>query len=147
MEMSWFSLWAARLTTFSLAALTAASATYWVLQWPAAAPRAPPASVASNPAAPPDPRVIARVLGGGQSEVTSDALEALASRFKLSGVVLEQADGGYAVIAVDDQPAKPFHVGDAVSESLVLHSVERHSAALATSVKAPVSLTLELPDD
>jgi general secretion pathway protein C len=69
----------------------------------------------------------------------------VASRFQLTGVVAERSSGGYALIAIDGKPAQPYRVGSPVDDALVLHSVAARSAALAASVDAPVSLTLELP--
>jgi general secretion pathway protein C len=141
------SIWWLRITTLSLAALTAASVTYWVLPWFATPPSDPRAALVQAHVAPPDPQAVARVLGGGQTTTAGETAGELASHFKLSGVVVEPPPGGYAVITVDDQPPKPFRVGDAVGEGLVLHSVTQHSAALAVRVDAPVSVTLDLPEN
>lgn len=141
------SIWWLRITTLSLAALTAASVTYWVLPWFATTPSAPRAALVQANVAPPDPQAVARVLGGGQTTTTGETAGELASHFKLSGVVVEPPPGGYAVITVDDQPPKPFRVGDSVGEGLVLHSVTPHSAALAVRLDAPVSVTLDLPEN
>jgi general secretion pathway protein C len=92
-----------------------------------------------------DPQMVARLLGGGQSAVTVSLADSVASRFKLSGVVAARNKGGYAVISVDGKPARPYRVGTPVNDGLVLHSVAARSAALAASVDAPVSFTLELP--
>ena len=144
-------LWWLRIATFSLAALAAASAAYWVLKWIAAAPAS--ATAAPIYTAPPqtDPQVVARLLGGGQLGLATGPQGAVAapdnaaSRFKLTGVVAGRNNTGYAVIAVDGKPAKPYRVGALVNDGLVLHSVAPRSAALAASVDAPVSLTLDLP--
>ena len=141
------SIWWLRITTLSLAAMTAASVTYWVLPWFAIPPSDPRAALVQANVAPPDPQAVARVLGGGQTTTTGETAGELASHFKLSGVVVERPPGGYAVITVDDQPPKPFHVGDAVGEGLVLHSVTQRSATLAVRLDAPVSVTLELPEN
>jgi general secretion pathway protein C len=61
------------------------------------------------------------------------------------GVVLEGSKTGYALIAVDSKPARPYRLGAAVSEGLVLKSLVARSAALASSMEAPASVTLELP--
>jgi general secretion pathway protein C len=69
-----------------------------------------------------------------------------ASQFKLLGVVTEGRQRGYALIAIDDQPAKPYRVGAPVGETLVLRSVAARSAALATDAQAPASVQLVLPE-
>ena len=139
-------LWWLRIATFLLAALAAASAAYWVLKWSAPAATGPAASAALSfsRAAQTDPQVVARLLGGGQKVVLT-LVESAASRFKLMGVVANRAHGGHALISVDGKPARPYQVGAALNESLVLKSVAPRSATLAASADAPASFTLELP--
>ena len=141
-------LWWLRIVTFSVAALAAASATYWVLKWVAAAPPETTATVVFSDAPPADPQGVARLLGGGQTGASTGAVVAVdnaASRFKLTGVVADRFSGGYAVISIDGKPARPYRVGAQVDDGLWLRSVAPRSAALATSLEAPVSLTLDLP--
>lgn len=143
-----YSLWWLRIATFALAALAAASAAFWVLKWTATVPAPASATLVSSAPGQVDPQAVARLLGGGQASVASAAgapSDTAASRFKLTGVVAERDSGGYAVIAIDGKPAQPYRVGAPVDGALVLHSVAPRSAALATGVDAPVSLTLELP--
>jgi general secretion pathway protein C len=143
-----YSRWRLRIVTFLVAALATASASYWVLKWNASASLQPTAAVVFSDAGPAEPRVIARVLGGAQrgaAALPGVPLDNAASRSKLTGVVAGRDNTGYAVIAVDGQPAKPYRVGALVQDGLVLHSVAPRSAALAARVDAPVSLTLELP--
>lgn len=143
-----YSLWWLRIATFSLAALAAASAAFWVLKWTATAPVQTSAALVSSAVSLADPQAVARLLGGGQASVApapGAPAGTAASRFKLTGVVADRLTGGYAVIAIDGKPAQPYRVGARVDDSLVLHSVAPRSAALAASVDAPVSLTLELP--
>lgn len=142
------SIWRLRIATFSVAALAAASATYWTLKWVATAPQGQTASVIFSDAPATDPLVVARVLGGGQ--IAAPALlgapaQSAASRLKLTGVVADRFRRGYALISIDGKPAKPYRVGALVNDALVLHSVAPRSAALAASLDAPVALTLDLP--
>ncbi len=142
------SIWRLRIVTFSLAAITAASATYWVLKWVAAVPPGPTAAVVFASPAQADAQVVARLLGGGQSGIAvmpGAVVDNAASRFKLTGVVANRLKGGYALISIDGKPAKPFRVGAQVDNALVLQSVAPRSAALAASLDTPASLTLELP--
>ena len=137
--------WWLRIATFMLAALAAASATFWVLKWMASGVASPSGAVVAR-LAPPDPQAVVRLLGGGQAAITAVApVNAAPGRFKLTGVVADGGRGGYALIAVDGQAARPYRVGAPVSDALVLRSVAARSAALAASAEAPVSLTLELP--
>ena len=141
------SLWWLRIATFLLAALAAASAAYWVLKWSASPPSAPAPTAAPSFSrqVQTDPQVVARLLGGGQKAVTASLVDTAASHFKLLGVVANRAKSGYALISTDGKPAKPYPVGSAVNDSLLLHSVAARSAALAASLDGPVSFTLELP--
>jgi general secretion pathway protein C len=145
MQTHSLNLWWLRIVTFSVAALAAASATYWGLKWTATTPPGPTAAIIFSGAAPTDPLVVARLLGGGHTGSANAPLANTASRFKLTGVVADRAKGGTALIAVDGKPAKPYRVGSQVDDALVLHSVAPRSAALAASLDAPVSVTLELP--
>jgi general secretion pathway protein C len=138
-------IWWLRIATFSIAALAAASATYWVLKWSAAAPSAPTAPAVFSPPAQTDPQVVARLLGGGLTAVATTLADSAASHFKLTGVVASRSHKGYALISVDGKPARPYRVGTQVNDTLVLHSVAPRSAALAASLDAPVAFTLELP--
>lgn len=139
------SRWTVAGATFLLWALVAASAVYWGLKLtsrPGTAPAAPPA-MRTPPAA--DPVAVARLLGASPALASAAPAPSLASRFTLVGVVASQSHKGAALIAVDGKPAKPFRVGTAIDEGLVLQSVEARRAILAASPDGPPVLTLELP--
>jgi len=136
------SRWIAAGASFLVWALLAASAAYWSLKLSRAGDTGPQVAPARAPA-PPDPAVIARLLG--YSPAAGPQAPALASRFSLVGVVASQEHDGAALIAVDGRPAKPFRVGATVAESLVLQSVEARRAVLAATADGPPTLTLELP--
>ena len=138
------SRWAVAGATFVLWALVAGSAVHWGLKLisrPAAAPAAAPV-VRTPPAA--DPLAVARLLGAVPAVDSAAAAPSLASRFTLVGVVASRSRNGAALIAVDGKPAKPFRVGAAIDEGIVLKSVEARRAVLAGSDGSP-ALTLELP--
>lgn len=137
-------LWWLRLVTLLVSALAAASAAYWALKWNAAPTSGTHAAPAVSRATPTDPTVVARLLGGAQTTVTTFA-DTTASRFKLMGVVTTSASSGYALISVDGKPARPYRVGAAINDSMVLQSLAPRSAALAPNANAPASITLELP--
>jgi general secretion pathway protein C len=138
-------LWRQRIVTFVVAALAAASATLWTLKGTNTATSPAAGAVIQTETRLADPATVGRLLGGGQPSAPSVVVDSAASHFKLTGVVADRAQGGYALIAVDGQPAKPFRVGARLNEALVLHSVTARSAALAASKTAPVSVTLDLP--
>ena len=144
MKTQFLGLWWLRLVTFLVAALAAASGVYWALKWSATPTSGANAAPAISRSAPTDPTVVARLLGGAQTAVATLA-DTAASHFKLMGVVTTGASTGYALISVDGKPARPYRVGAAINDSLVLHSLAPRSAALAPQTDAPASFTLELP--
>jgi general secretion pathway protein C len=83
----------------------------------------------------------------GQSAVAASTPTApsLSSRFNLIGVVANRSQHGAALIAVDGRPAKPYRVGSAIDEGLVLQSVAPRRAVLAASTSGPPLVTLEMP--
>ena len=127
--------------------MAAASATFWVLKF-SAAPQVPAPQTAMTNAPQSDVRVVARLLGGGQAASVAEPAAApadSAAQYKLVGVVTDRGRNGYALIAINDQPARPYRVGAPVGDTLMLHSVAARSAALATDVLAPASVQLALP--
>jgi general secretion pathway protein C len=139
------SKWTVAGATFALWALVAASAVYWGLKFTTpSGPAAGPALAARAPA-PADPAAVARLLGAGPVSAAAAPVASLSSRFTLMGVVASRSNKGAALIAVDGRPAKPFRVGAAIDESLMLQSVEARRATLAASPEGPAVLTLELP--
>lgn len=140
------SSWPARLSTFALAALAAASTVYWGLRWsePLSAPRANSDWTGQTPI---DTGRVAQLLGAGVALVADDKVAPAVSQYKLIGVIAQGRGGGLgsALIATDNAPAKPYKVGDRLSEELVLQSVSARGAALAPNLQAPVSITLEVP--
>lgn len=143
------SLWPARLSTFVLAALAAASVVYWGLRWsePISTPRANGDWSGQRPI---DTGRVAQLLGASATPASDDeaapAVNA-AGKYKLMGVIAEAKGSGLgsALIAIDGAPAKPYKVGDRLSDDLWLQSVSARGAALASSMQAPVTIALELP--
>ncbi len=137
--------WAVAGATFVLWALVAASAVYWGLKFTARSGGVPTVTVAVRTAATADPAALARLLGASPAAAAQSPVASLASRFALVGVVASRSHGGAALISVDGKPAKPFRVGSAVDDRLVLQSVESRRASLAESTGGPAVVTLELP--
>lgn len=138
------SRWAVAGVTFVLWALVAGSAVYWGLKLTGgtAAATAPVAARAPVPA---DPAAVARLLGSSPQDAVAAPVASLASRFSLVGVVASRGDNATALIVVDGKPAKPFRVGSAVDEGLVVQSVDGRRAVLGASTGGPPAVTLELP--
>ncbi len=142
--------WTVRGATFALWLLATASAAYWALKVGSGAPRMAPPVTASRAIAAVDPAAIARLLGSAAPLPAAGLAAAapvatLASRFTLLGVAAEARSGrGAAVISIDGKPARPYRVGSAVDEGLVLQSVKGRQAVIAQATGQPV-VTLELP--
>jgi general secretion pathway protein C len=140
------SSWTVRGVTFLLWALAAASIAYWALKLgsTSAVGVGPVAGVRPVSA---DPAAVGRLLG--QTAVTASTptspAPALASRFNLIGVVAGGTRQGAALIAVDGRPARPYRIGSAVDDGLVLQSVAPRRAVLAASSTGPAVVTLEMP--
>ena len=83
-----------------------------------------------------------RALGLVSTESVSTAD---ASRLSLLGVIAGPNGQGSALIALDGQPPKPFRVGQAVSDGLVLQSLGPRRALLGSTVSGPASRELQLP--
>ncbi len=146
MQIQGPNIWWLRTSTLLLAALAAGSATFWALRWMAPAPALPSAEISPSAQALANPLGIARLLGGGPADVRPAAPNSgVANPFKLLGVVANASERGYALIAVGPLPAKPYRVGDAIDDTVMLQSVSARSASLAGSRDGPVTQILELP--
>jgi general secretion pathway protein C len=135
--------WAVAGATFVLWALVAGSAVYWGLKFTARGGAVAAVPVATHTGAPADPVAVARLLGANPAAAAQ--APSVASRFALVGVVASSTHQGAALIAVDGKPAKPFRIGAALDDHLILQSVESRRAVLAESPGGPAVVTLELP--
>jgi len=138
--------WTVRGATFVLWALAAGSAAFWGLKLGGAQAPVTVAAPPSRGVAAVDPTALARLLGSTPTAMVSAPQATLASRFQLVGVAAgAQSGGGAAVIAVDGKPPRPYRVGAALDEGIVLKSVHGRQAVLATAGTGQPLLTLELP--
>lgn len=136
----------ARLSAFLIWALVAASITFWGLRLLVRGPTVPAYAVSAGEA------VVAsgdlsRLLGA--PPVTESAVAPspqISSRFRLAGVMAPRppATQGIALIAVDGNLPRAFHVGANVDEGLVLQSVSLRTAAIGP-VQGNAAVVLELP--
>ena len=143
-----------RIATFLVWLLAAASTVYWALQF-VSSPTAPGSAVVAAPApgyGTVDTQALAKGLGGGNSlrdasaEAEPAALSAFqAARFVLTGVVVNKNASGVALLSVDGKPPRPYRVGAALADGIVLHSVSPGKAMLAASMDTAPGLTLALP--
>ncbi len=133
-----------RLTSLLVWAVVAYSAVVFGLQWGDGVP------------------VDTLVVGSEQKQVTPDvdslsvskalgvapvqsASASLASRFVLVGVMDGGPSQGVALISVDGKPAKPFRLGQTVSEGFVVVGTGPKKAELGPQLGVASSLVLELP--
>jgi general secretion pathway protein C len=137
--------WRTRVVTFFLAAAAAASFAFWWLKWPMAArtdrvatPELAPSTI--------DSAKLAQLLGfsaGGPNAAAPMANAA--ARYKLIGLIAQGSQRGSALIAVDGEPAKPFRVGELVTDGMLLQSVKGRSVTLAPEMTGNQGVTLEMP--
>lgn len=137
----------ARLLTFVVWALVAASGVYWGLKVFVRAPAAP--AQLTLAAARPSLQVDwSRLFGPDLVPVAAEAAPppALDARFQLVGVVAPRhsGQGGVALIAVDGKPAKPYRVGTTVDGALVLQDVRTREALLGPA-GAAAQVRLQMP--
>ncbi|MDR0225607.1 MAG: general secretion pathway protein C [Burkholderiaceae bacterium] len=139
--------WHVKAATFVLWLLAAGVAAFWVLRLAGgAASAAPPVGPVQSVQI--DTQALARALGAVAPDVQAAAPTAapVVSRYALLGVLAGRDSGaGAAVIAVGNQPAKPFRVGSSVEEGVVLQSLSAREARLGPSLQGPSSVTLKLP--
>jgi general secretion pathway protein C len=89
---------------------------------------------------------IAKVLGDSSAPAASSEANAPAAlRLSLLGVAMAAKGNAIALISVDGQAPKPFHVGATVSTGLVLQAVTPTQALLGATLKSPTLSTLEIP--
>jgi general secretion pathway protein C len=121
------------------------SAVVLLLHWSAGAQEGVPlvASTEQKQVAP-DVEALAVSKALGAAPVQS-ASASLASRFVLVGVMDGGPSQGVALISVDGKPAKPYRVGQTVSDGFVLVGTGPKKAELGPQLGAAATLLLELP--
>lgn len=147
-------VWAARISTFVLAAALAGSVVFWSLKMSAPAAGTAVLAVDSAPSLQIDSAAVARALGssGAEGHAVAAIAVAASSRFVLTGVVAGRSQHGTALIAVDGRPPKPFVVGARVVDDWGLCSVQPRRAVLVrtgtaenATAASDSELVLELP--
>jgi len=133
-----------RVTSLLVWAVVAYSAVVFALQWGDAVPvDAVVAGSEQKQVAPyVDALAVSKALGGA---AVQSASASLASRFVLVGVMDGGPSQGVALISVDGKPAKPYRLGQAVSEGFVVVGTGPKKAELGPQLGAPATLQLELP--
>lgn len=138
--------WTVRGATFALWALAAGSAVFWALKFGGRQQAVSATPLPARAVAAVDPAAISRLLGSTPAAAAAPlAAPALASRFQLVGVAAGASSGdGAAILSVDGKPARPYRVGTAIEEGLVLQSVQGRRAVIGPP-NGPAAVTLELP--
>jgi general secretion pathway protein C len=133
-----------RLTSLLVWAVVAYSAVVFALQWGGGVPVDAVVAGSEQKQVLPEVDVLAVSKAFGAAPVQS-ASASLASRFVLVGVMDGGPSQGVALISADGKPAKPYRVGQTVSEGFVLVATGPKKAELGTQLGAPAILQLELP--
>ena len=130
--------------TLSVWAVVAYSAVVFVLRWDVEGPVASPPSRTgegqSQSLQEVDVLGVSKALGAAPVPTAS-----LASRFVLVGVMDGGPSQGVALISADGKPAKPYRLGQTVSEGFVVVATGPKKAELGPQLGAPATLLLELP--
>lgn len=133
-----------RLTSLLVWAVVAYSAVVFALQWGGGVPVDYVVAGSEQKQVAPDVDALAVSKALGAAPVQS-ASASLASRFVLVGVMDGGPSQGVALISVDGKPAKPYRLGQAVSEGFVVVGTGPKKAELGPQLGAASSLVLELP--
>ena len=133
-----------RVTSLLVWAVVAYSAVVFALQWGDGVPvEAVVAGSEQKQVAPDvDALAVSKALGGA---AVQSASASLAGRFVLVGVMDGGPAQGVALLSVDGKPAKPYRLGQAVSEGFVVVGTGPKKAELGPQLGAPATLQLELP--
>jgi general secretion pathway protein C len=85
---------------------------------------------------------VSKALGAAPVQ---SATASLASRFVLVGVMDGGPSQGVALISVDGKPAKPYRLGQTVTDGFVVLATGPKKAELGPQLGATATLFLELP--
>jgi len=136
-----------RWTGFFIWALVAASVAFWGIKVFAATRPVPPGAQAPQAVTANGP--MERLFGAVVvPTVAADVPPPQSSRFQLMGVIAPpagSAQGGFAIIALDGQPARTWRVGAGVDGNTTLLSVSKRGAEFGPP-GGPASFTLQLPE-
>ena len=137
--------WTLRLFTLLIWLFVGLCAAYWAFKF--ATTKTIDATVASAaPTVVTDSKAIGKLLGATDVVAAKSINTKASTKFVLFGLANSASGRGYALIALDGKPAKPYRVGSLVADELVLKSISKTGVLLATSLKATEGVTLELPE-
>jgi len=133
-----------RLTSLLVWAVVAYSAVVFALQWGDGVPVDAVVAGSEQKQVAPDVDALAVSKALGAAAVQS-ASASLAGRFVLVGVMDGGPAQGVALICVDGKPAKPYRVGQTVTDGFVVLATGPKKAELGPQLGASSSVVLELP--
>ena len=133
-----------RLTSLLVWAVVAYSAVVFALQWGGGVPVDAVVAGSEQKQVLPEVDALAVSKALGAAPVQS-ASASLASRFVLVGVMDGGPTQGVALISVDGKPAKPYPLGQTVTDGFVVLATGPKKAELGPQLGAASSLVLELP--
>jgi general secretion pathway protein C len=133
-----------RLTSLLVWAVVAYSAVVFGLQWGGGEPVDAVVAGSEQKQFSPDVDSLSVSKALGVAPVQS-ASASLASRFVLVGVMDGGPSQGVALISVDGKPAKPYRLGQTVSDGLVVVGTGPKKAELGPHRGSNPALVLELP--
>jgi general secretion pathway protein C len=133
-----------RLTSLLVWAVVAYSAVVFGLQWGGGEPVDAVVAGSEQKQFSPDVDSLSVSKALGVAPVQS-ASASLAIRFVLVGVMDGGPSQGVALISVDGKPAKPYRLGQTVSDGLVVVGTGPKKAELGPQMGVASSLVLELP--
>ena len=133
-----------RFTSLLVWAVVAYSAVVFALQWGGGVPVDAVVAGSEQKQVLPEVDALAVSKALGAAPVQS-ASASLASRFVLVGVMDGGPAQGVALISVDGKPAKPYRLGQTVSDGFVVLATGPKKAELGPQLGAASSLVLELP--
>jgi general secretion pathway protein C len=136
--------WTLRLFTLLVWLLVGLCAAYWAFKFVTSKSIEATAAVAA-PTVVVDSKAVGKLLGATDNVAAKAVNTPASTKFVLFGLANSAAGQGYALIALDGKPAKPYRVGTLVADNLLLKSISKTGVILAASLKAPDGVTLELP--
>ena len=133
-----------RLTSLLVWAVVAYSAVVFALQWEGGVPvdTLVVGSEQKQVLSDVDALSVSKALGAAPMQSTGASL---ASRFVLIGVMDGGPSKGVALISVDGKPAKPYRLGQTVTDGFVVLATGPKKAELGPQLGATATLFLELP--
>lgn len=137
--------WTLRLFTLLVWLLVGLCAAYWAFKFVTTKPVEATAALAT-PTVVVDSKAIAKLLGATDTVSKQPTNTAASTKFTLFGLAATAGGKGYALIALDGKPARPYRVGSLVADDLMLKSISKTGVVLAASLTSPEGVTLELPE-